>query len=147
MDSKIRRAFARKLIFAAAEDAPYFEFDSAAEYFAEWFPEEEPLTQVVYQDLRNDELHTATISVGWVPPLHNAEGDTPMLDDYAYASTGMGVHRSAVLAVIEKWTAMGMGDPTAMLRGAGTASMLSIENIARNAALAAIMAVEQRARS
>jgi hypothetical protein len=67
-------------------------------------------------------------------PIHTAEGDTPMRDGYMYASTGAGVRRDLVDAVMAKWASVSpYGDAARTLKSVNDGALNSVDNIARMA--------------
>lgn len=75
-------------------------------------------------------------------PLHIAEDDTPMRDDYAYTSTGVGVRKDLVHAVLMRWAAASPnGDPARTLASVNDGLLNSVENIARMAVQATLEAL------
>lgn len=64
--------------------------------------------------------------------LHLAEGDTPMLDGYAYSATGVGVRQDAIEAVLRAWASIAPGgDPATTLRSVNDGCINEVGSLAR----------------
>lgn len=71
------------------------------------------------------------------PPLHDAQGDKPMIDGYTYNAGGIGVRNDLIAAVLIAWARVSpTGEPILTLRSAGDGAINKPENIARMAAMA-----------
>ncbi|MGW3308229.1 hypothetical protein ACWDG9_16770 [Streptomyces sp. NPDC001073] len=70
-------------------------------------------------------------------PIHTAEDGTCQRDGYRYGADGIGVRVDLVEAVLDAWTRISpTGDPASSLRSVSSASINSVDNLARLAAVA-----------